>query len=127
VEIDLTAWSQIVTFFFTSLIIVINVRGALLRITQLFTYVSANTALSGTAAVFLAQLMAAYFLSSIVLIRARLPPGYRSTTAEALGDLEFNFYRRWFDIIFLVSASAGVLLLIAQSRPNRRGAQPRPG
>mmetsp|Transcript_9734 Transcript_9734/g.19849 ORF Transcript_9734/g.19849 Transcript_9734/m.19849 type:complete len:88 (-) Transcript_9734:483-746(-) len=47
-EVDPTIVSQVLTFLFTTFVIVINVRAVLLRLTKLFSFVSANTAMSGT-------------------------------------------------------------------------------
>ncbi|CAN8013851.1 unnamed protein product, partial [Ixodes persulcatus] len=50
----------------------------------------------------------------------------RSIITEVLGDLQFNFYHRWFDVIFLVSAlsSIGFLYLAHKQGPERDAVQP---
>jgi hypothetical protein len=44
-----------------------------------------------------------------------MPAQYREIIAKVLGNLEFNFYHRWFDMIFLVSAvGCMVFIYLAQ-------------
>lgn len=51
-----------------------------------------------------AQLIGAYFLSSVLLMRKNLPAAYRQPITDAIGDLHFDTYHQWFDVVFLVSA-----------------------
>lgn len=55
--------------------------------------------------------MGMYFLSSVLMMRMSLPAIYRNIISNLLGSIEFNFYHRWFDVIFLVSGLASVVLL----------------
>lgn len=67
--------------------------------------------------------MGMYFCSSVLLMRMNMPSEYRVIITEVLGGLHFNFYHRWFDVIFLVSAltTIGVIYLLHKS-PNNENA-----
>ena len=50
----------------------------------------------------------------VILMRMNMPVQYRTIITEVLGDLQFNFYHRWFDVTFLVAAliTIGILALV---------------
>ena len=52
-----------------------------------------------------------YFVSMVLLMRMNMPVQYRSIVTEVLGDLQFNFYHRWFDVMFLVAALCTIAIL----------------
>jgi len=63
---------------------------------------------------FVTEIQGLYFLSSVLLIRDKLPNRYRGFITEALGgDLEFVFYQNFYDLIFLTSAVLSMILLYA--------------
>ena len=55
--------------------------------------------------------MGMYFVSMVLLMRMNMPVQYRSIITEVLGDLQFNFYHRWFDVMFLVAALCTIAIL----------------
>lgn len=59
-----------------------------------------------------------YFCSSVLLMRMNMPPEYRVIITEVLGGLHFNFYHRWFDVIFLVSALSTIGILYLLHKPH---------
>lgn len=44
-------------------------------------------------------------------MRMNMPAEYRIIITQVLGELQFNFYHRWFDVIFLVSALSSIVFL----------------
>lgn len=111
-EFDVQFWSQYFSFMLVGIIVVTSIRGLLITLTKFFYFISSNRS-SNVIVLCLAQLMGMYFISSVLLIRMNMPAQYRQIISQVLGDLQFNFYHRWFDCIFLLSAlfSIGVLYL----------------
>ena len=96
-----------------------SIRGLLINLIKWF-YAVSSAKSSNLLVLFLAQIMGMYFVSCVLLMRMNLPPEYRVIITEVLGDIHFNFYHRWFDVIFLVSAvvTIGVLYVTHQTSPH---------
>ncbi|CAF4648650.1 unnamed protein product [Rotaria socialis] len=111
-EFDVQFCSQYVSFILIGIIVVTSIRGLLITLTKFFYFISSGRS-SNVIFLFLAQLMGMYFISCVLLIRMNMPAQYRQIISQGLGDLQFNFYHRWFDCIFLISAlfSIGILYL----------------
>ncbi|XP_038065975.1 Golgi pH regulator-like [Patiria miniata] len=107
IEFDVTFWSQHVSFILVGIIIVTSIRGLLIKLTKFF-YTMSSSKSSNVIVLLLAQTMGMYFVSSVLLMRMNMPPQYRMIITEVLGDLQFNFYHRWFDVIFLISALSSI-------------------
>ncbi|XP_034303541.1 Golgi pH regulator-like isoform X1 [Crassostrea angulata] len=122
IQFDVKFWSQQISFLLIGIIIVTSIRGLLITLTRFF-YAIASSKSSNVIVLCLAQLMGMYFVSSVLLIRMNMPQEYRSIITEVLGDLQFNFYHRWFDVIFLVSAlsSIGFLYIAHKQAPEKNG------
>ncbi|XP_057324524.1 Golgi pH regulator [Microplitis mediator] len=109
-DIDVTFWSQHISFFLVGCIVVTSIRGLLLTLTKFFYAISSSKS-SNIIVLILAQIMGMYFVSSVLLMRMNMPAEYRIIVTQVLGDLQFNFYHRWFDVIFLVSALSSIVFL----------------
>eukprot|EP00057_Strongylocentrotus_purpuratus_P017751 XP_011672225.1 PREDICTED: Golgi pH regulator [Strongylocentrotus purpuratus] len=109
-DFDVKFWSQQISFIVVGIIIVTQIRGLLIKLTKFF-YTMASAKSSNIIVLGLAQIMGMYFVSSVLLMRMNVPPQYRMIITEVLGDLQFNFYHRWFDNMFLISALSSIAFL----------------
>lgn len=113
---DIRLWSQHLSFTLVGIIVVTSIRGLLITLTKWF-YALSNSKSSNVIVLVLAQIMGMYFVSSVLLMRMNVPLEYRKIITQVLGDLQFQFYHKWFDLIFLFSAlmSIGVLWFVHKS------------
>lgn len=112
IPLDVSFWSQYISFFLVGVIAVTSVRGLLITMTKFFVSISnATSSLSNCIVLLMAQIMGMYFVSSVLLMRMNVPEEYRLILTRILGDLKFNFYHRWFDVIFLISAVSSIVFL----------------
>ncbi|RWS24658.1 Golgi pH regulator-like protein, partial [Leptotrombidium deliense] len=106
-DIDVKFWSQHVSFILVGIIVITSIRGLLITLTKFFYAISSSKSSNIIVLVF-AQTMGMYFVSSVLLMRMNMPLEYRTIITQVLGDLQFNFYHRWFDVIFLLSALSSI-------------------
>eukprot|EP00123_Amoebidium_parasiticum_P001095 comp12099_c0_seq2/m.6833 comp12099_c0_seq2/g.6833 ORF comp12099_c0_seq2/g.6833 comp12099_c0_seq2/m.6833 type:complete len:153 (-) comp12099_c0_seq2:302-760(-) len=115
-QIDVKFWSQHISFLCVGLIILASIRGLLIQLTKVFHAVASSNS-SNVIVLFLAQVMGTYFCAMVILMRMSMPLEYRVIITDVLGDMRFEFYHRWFDVIFLLSALSSIAFLyIAHQR-----------
>lgn len=137
VQFDIAFWSQHISFLLVGCIVVTSIRGLLITLTKgwslivktpranplklliffQFFYKISSSKSSNIIVLILAQLMGMYFCSSVLLIRMNMPAEYRVIITEVLSGLQFNFFHRWFDVIFLLSALSSIFLLFIIRKP----------
>jgi len=110
INFDVQFWSQHISFLLVGIIVITSIRGLLITLTKFF-YAISSTNSSNIIVLALAQIMGMYFVSSVLLMRMNMPAQYRVIITEVLGELQFNFYHRWFDVIFLISALSSIVFL----------------
>ncbi|KAF5397225.1 G protein coupled receptor [Paragonimus heterotremus] len=115
-EFNVKFWSRQISFWLVGIIVITSIRGLLITLTKFF-HAIASTKSSNVIVLLLAQIMGTYFVSSVLLLRMNMTAEYRSILSQVLGDLQFHFYQRWFDVIFLVSAVCSIgFLYLAHKR-----------
>jgi len=110
-DINMDLWAQHVSFFMVGVMVTTSVRGLLLNLAKFFYAVSSSKS-SNIIVLLLAQLMGMYFCSSVLLMRMNVPANYRKVITQVLGEeLQFKFYHRWFDVIFLCSSVISIFFI----------------
>jgi len=108
-DIDMGFWSQQLSFCMIGVLCATQIRGMLTRCMDVLNFTNLKGIFSShVISLILIEVMGAYFVAYILLMRMNLPAEYRAIVTKVLGDLEFNFYYRWFDFIFLFSSSCTI-------------------
>lgn len=118
-DIDANFWAQTISLVLVGIMIAASIRGLLHRMMSWF-YMYSSSYTSDIIVLLLATIMGMYFLSSVLLIRMNLPSNYRAIVGQVIGPIEFSFYHRWFDFIFLVASLSTLLYLFVSASIARR-------
>ncbi|KAJ9469310.1 GPCR-type G protein COLD1 [Diplonema papillatum] len=119
-ENDLTAvrYTQFISLIFLAIMIFSSVRGFLVVI-QKMVHMYCRRVSPNTISVLFGYLLGAYSISTIMIMRMSLPQHYRIMLDDVLGDIQFTFFHRWFDVIFLFSVCFSYLILTSFDRTRR--------
>lgn len=60
---------------------------------------------------FSSQLIGLYVTSTILMLRLNLPPSSRPILTKLLKEIEFDFFEKWFDAIYIFSAFVTVIFI----------------
>lgn len=102
-------YAQILSFLLVGILVFNSFRGFLMTMSRVFNSIPLSSA--NITCLFLCELMGLYFTSSVLLMRMNLPEEYRKTVTEVLGNVQFNYFHRWFDRVFLASAIITIVFL----------------
>jgi len=103
-NINVEFWAQFISFLLVGILVFTSVRGFLLLTLQIFSIFAAPL-LSDLILLTFTFVCGLYFVSSMILMRMNLPPGYRQILNDSLGrNYQFNLYHRWFDVAFVFGA-----------------------
>lgn len=108
--VSVTFWAQLISFVMVGILVFTSLRGFLLLVLNVFRRV-ASPLNSDVWVLALGELCALYFVSSLLLMRMNLPVEHRQVLTAVLGAQDIFFTHRWFDLVFVSSASTTVLLL----------------
>ncbi|EFJ39961.1 hypothetical protein VOLCADRAFT_70166 [Volvox carteri f. nagariensis] len=119
VVVDVQLLSQYLTLVFIGGISAMSLRGFLKNLRKLFSFVrGAGTASS--LVLLLTEVTGFYAVSSLLLVRKNVPLEYRGGMDAAMGgQLDFQFFHRWFNGLFLASALLTLLLLYGQYQAHK--------
>lgn len=103
-------WIQPASFVLIGVLVFTNVRGFLINLNTVFSVVGSDRGVTGNSIVLLlAQVMGTYFVATVLMMRLSMPEPYRRNVTQSFGEIEFPFFHRWFDVIFVLSACASIV------------------
>lgn len=114
IVIDPEVLSQYLSLLLIAFLVGNSMQNFVLQLTKLFFAVGGGVT-TNALVLFTTEMVGLYFLSSVLLVREQLPQSYREVVTEALGaDLEFRFYSKFYELIFMASSALTALLLYAR-------------
>ena len=104
-------WTQHLSFVLIGIVVFSNVRTFLITLSKVFSFWAAGTVSSDLLGLCLGWIMGMYFISQVMLLRTQIPEQYRGIVTETMGHVNFAFYDRFFDKMFLLSATCSIVVL----------------
>lgn len=115
-KLDERFLAQQISFLMAGSLIIVSIRHLLqqtLRAINTF-----HTETQGNVNVlFIAQVMGMYFVANALMMHGSIPPEYGAMITEILSGIQFDFYSRWFDLLFVLSTLISSVLLYFISPP----------
>ncbi len=104
-------WTQHLSFVLIGIVLFSNVRTFLITLSKVFSFWAAGAVSADLLGLFLGWIMGMYFISQVMLMRTQIPEQYRGIVTETMGHVNFAFYDRFFDKMFLLSATCSIVVL----------------
>jgi len=68
----------------------------------------------------LTEVSGMHVLATLLLMRMSIPEDYRSGITRAMGNMHFNFFHRWFDLIFLLAVMVSLVVTVFNATAHSR-------
>eukprot|EP00698_Gefionella_okellyi_P017496 TRINITY_DN5126_c0_g1_i3.p1 TRINITY_DN5126_c0_g1~~TRINITY_DN5126_c0_g1_i3.p1 ORF type:complete len:371 (+),score=73.47 TRINITY_DN5126_c0_g1_i3:349-1461(+) len=121
-DIDRGAWAMYASFLLVGMLALSAVRGFLVNFNRIFHVVYGGVP-PAAAVLLVVQVMGMYLLSTILLLRGAVPPAYKTIITQQASTLHFDFYHRWFDALFIVSALLSAAVIAGQAVASKSNAR----
>ena len=106
--------AQYLSLLLIAFLVINSMQNFILQLVKLF-FAFGGGVTTDALVLFTTEMVGLYFISSVLLIREQLPERYRQSVTEALGaDLEFRFYAKFYELIFMASAALTAFALYAK-------------
>ena len=121
ISTDVYGWySQVISLIFFAVLVTSSIRGFFV-IVQKVVHLYCKKVSPNTISILFSYLLGAYCTSTVILMRMTLPLKYRQRLEEYLGEsLQFKFFHRWFDVIFLFSVAISYFILTSFDRARKQ-------
>jgi hypothetical protein len=114
IHIDPATLAQYLSLLLIAFLVINSMQNFITQLVKLF-FAYGGGVTTDALVLFTTEMVGLYFLSSVLLVREQLPERYRHVVTEALGaDLEFRFYAKFYELIFMASAALTAIALYAK-------------
>eukprot|EP00357_Protocruzia_adherens_P027439 CAMPEP_0114989066 /NCGR_PEP_ID=MMETSP0216-20121206/9977_1 /TAXON_ID=223996 /ORGANISM="Protocruzia adherens, Strain Boccale" /LENGTH=357 /DNA_ID=CAMNT_0002351975 /DNA_START=420 /DNA_END=1493 /DNA_ORIENTATION=- len=114
---------QQLSFLFVSYLITANIRSFLINLMGIIKLIMKKLAVnisSNSLILLLSEVMGVYFISTVLLMRASLPPIYLNNFNSILTDIDFGWLQNIFEAVFAVSAVSSIGVVYLNHKFNNR-------